>query len=803
MALSLGGQNYAICGRNGTGKSGIVDAIEFGLTGNISRLSGEGTDRLSVKAHAPHVDARSNPDLAQVTIKATIPSLQKSVTIIRNVSRSKAPVVSPPDADVLNILKRIAEHPELVLTRREIIKYVLATEGDRAQEVQAVLKLERLESIRSALTTIANTSNRDAKGAAQNATAAGDALAKALGISTLSEAAVLAAVNAHRQMIGLHDLKTIAPPISLTDGIAARAAKAGSTTITKSAGLLDVGELRSLVKKASDVAETPDGKSALVICADLQSDSETLKALANDGFLKTGLTFIEDRCPFCDHEWEPDALREHIRSKIASIDDARKKRTQAENCLVSCIATFEQLSQALRTFDRYALAANVSIPRDMTTFRQSVEASAQTLRRFLPVQDSVSILISPPEPSTAMVTFIDTIERFLTDLPDPSKEEAARQYLVVGQERLRTYREARRRKAKLDSQAELARVVLTTYASTTNMELTTLYRDVENDFASMYAALNAPDEAEFQAKLTPSLGKLGFDVNFYGRGFFPPGAYHSEGHQDAMGLCLYLGLMNHVLKGNFTFAVLDDVLMSVDAGHRRAVCALLKTKFPHTQFILTTHDRVWLNHMKTEGLIAPKSLVYFHSWDVATGPAFWDDVDVWDQIDTELKKDRVTVAAELLRNYLEYISGELCQRLRARVPFKLDGRMELGELLPFAYQQMGGLLAKGKAAANSWGNTGLRDSIANRHDELKVAYQGTSIDQWQVNAAVHYNSWATLDKNDFAPVVAAFKRLIDAFRCSNPDCLGFRSVLREEGTDKIVTCPCGTESFGLIGRMEK
>jgi len=68
------------------------------------------------------------------------------------------------------------------------------------------------------------------------------------------------------------------------------------------------------------------------------------------------------------------------------------------------------------------------------------------------------------------------------------------------------------------------------------------------------------DEDTFEARLTPSMGKLGFDVDFYGRGHFPPGAYHSEGHQDGMGLCLYLALMRHLLGDGFSLAVLDDVL---------------------------------------------------------------------------------------------------------------------------------------------------------------------------------------------------------------------------------------------------
>ena len=95
-------------------------------------------------------------------------------------------------------------------------------------------------------------------------------------------------------------------------------------------------------------------------------------------------------------------------------------------------------------------------------------------------------------------------------------------------------------------------------------------------------------------------------------------AYHSEGHQDAMGLCLYLALMRHTLGNDFTLAVLDDVLMSVDAGHRREVCSLLKTHFPKTQFILTTHDPVWLQFMRVDELI--KGSIAFGGWSVESGP---------------------------------------------------------------------------------------------------------------------------------------------------------------------------------------
>lgn len=797
LELTFGGRNFAVLGRNGTGKSGVVDAIEFALTGSISRLSGEGTDKLSVKKHAPHVDSRSNPENARVTLRASIPSLKKTVELVRSPNDPSHPVVTPSDPDVLAVLKQVEDHPELVLTRREIIRYVLATEGKRSEEVQAVLKLDRVDHIRGTLRTISNAQQREEKSALQLVSSASDVLTQALGIPQLSKESLLAEVNIRRQVLGVPTIPVLTPTTSLKDGIATQA-KTAIVKVVKTIALKDLAECRTQIARLQAHETDSEFERAREACEPLTRDPSQLADLSRETFLRTGLGFVSDpHCPFCDRDWDIASLREHVDQKLKELDKVRTLRTEAEKAIEPVEELIRKMVTTIGAVVRHGVALGVPLP-ELQTFEASLERMSRTLRDFLPLSDTVIALTSPPIPSVEALAAVDDVERRVKGLPDPSKEDEAREYLIICQERLDRYREACQKREETGRKARLSKQVADTYAKTSDDQLTGIYKAVEQDFAEMYSALNTPDEADFEAKLTPSIGKLGFGVNFYGRGVFPPGAYHSEGHQDAMGLCLYLALMKHVLKENFLFAVLDDVLMSIDAGHRRAVCTLLRTRFSETQFILTTHDRVWLAHMQAENLVTKKSSVQFRSWNIDVGPASWDEIDIWTDIEKELEKDRVSVAAELLRNYLEYISAELCDRLIAQVDFRLDDRNQLGDLLPQAFGRLKKLYSKGKDAANSWNLKDMRKELAERYSHAVDVYERTQTDQWQTNAAIHYNSWASLLKEDFDPLVASFKALLDAFRC--PKCQSFLRVLRDGMSDKAVTCNCGQAGFNLLNK---
>lgn len=149
-------KNFAISGPNGSGKSGVIDAIEFGLTGEIKRLTGSGTKGLSVSEHGPHVDKVKFPGASFVELKVYLPKLGKSATIKRSIKASKKPEITPDEPDVREALEAVAAHPEITLSRRDIIRFILAEPSKRSQEIQALLKLDELGETRAALYTAQN-----------------------------------------------------------------------------------------------------------------------------------------------------------------------------------------------------------------------------------------------------------------------------------------------------------------------------------------------------------------------------------------------------------------------------------------------------------------------------------------------------------------------------------------------------------------------------------------------------------------------------------------------------------------------
>jgi hypothetical protein len=137
----------------------------------------------------------------------------------------------------------------------------------------------------------------------------------------------------------------------------------------------------------------------------------------------------------------------------------------------------------------------------------------------------------------------------------------------------------------------------------------------------------------------------------------------------------------------------------------------------------------------------------------------------------------------------------VCHRLRAPVEFHGDAQYQLGELLPAAITHMRKIYRSAKEAANSWNHREVVGQVAARESEFGLLADSSKAEQWQVNVAVHFNSWNNLAKEDFGPVATAFRELLRGFTC--PDCGEYLRVSPGRETPEAVRCECGKTNINL------
>jgi recombinational DNA repair ATPase RecF len=799
LPIPFNRKSFGIYGPNGTGKSGVVDAIEFVLTGNVTRLTGKGTGGLSVKQHGPHVDFRSQTDKAVVRAKVFAPILNKSFTIERRVNQAGKPAIEPADdAEINALVRELSIHPEFALSRREILKYVLAEPGKRNEEVQALLKLDDVEKIRTALKKIVNECTKANEHAKNQLDQTRGQLVSALKIPQLTVPAMLQSVNERRNILGLESLAEIGKDTSLKAGIVGAGANQKSALVKKGAATADLAAVETRSGAQDSQAVTESRTATVAILTQLKKDPALLSNFRRRDFLTRALELVDGpACPVCDHPWEVEALRQLVQGKLKAAAEASALKTKLATVSQDLRQEISELVGLIGVVEGHALILKqAECAEELRAWKEALVG----LRAASTTGDALDATIGALESEwrrapAKLIPYIDTLRTAIAALPDPSVEDAAREFLIMSQERLEVYQNARRQFERQKNRVDVAEKVSQAFEDSSKGVLTALYREVEKDFTKYYSFVHREDEAEFSGTLTPSLGKLGFEVNFYGKGMFPPGAYHSEGHQDSMGLCLYLALMKRILGKDFRLAVLDDVLMSVDAGHRKEVCRLLRQEFADTQFIFTTHDQVWLNHMIGEGLTTSKTVIEFRRWSVEDGPHNWDFSDVWSDIDDCLNDNDVPGAAHTLRRYLEKTSADLCSRLRVMVEFRSSQAYDLGDFLPPLIGRFGELLKRAKEAAQSWGQTDTFNRLKELHGKFSERWRLTDDEKWIINPGVHYNEWATLSREDFRPVAEAFKMLIEMFSC--PECNLQLYVDPPKGQMGSVRCECGQTNFNL------
>ncbi len=800
LTLHPNGKTFVVWGPNGTGKSGVIDSIDFLLTGKVTRLIGQGTKGLSLKAHGPHIN--TNPEDAYVRAKVKINGIKDPVELTREMSNPNNLQIIGCAKDVLIPITSIAERGQHVLTRREILRYITSESGTRAEQIQLLLNIYEIEKIRQNFVRISGNATKNVRG-----TSKALEQAKVGAISTSQDTSynrnsILNFANIQREILSGEKI-SILESINLKKEINVPTLVLGSnqniTLIEKT-----IENLLTLESKSEKISKA---NSALIqVIQEIKESLDLTNAFDRQELIKLGIqTILKDEmedCPLCDTVWGESKLIEYLNKKLLSIDRIRPLNAILEDnlALISKEVNFVKINigrllNVIKTVNelfKYEIEMKNWIEH-LEKLSEALESPILNYLNFDLNGKELKQLLAPENIKTHLEEIITVLK---VKFPKSSPEQDAWDILNKLEENIKAIEiaEIEHNNSKLiEKRAVLLQVE---FEKSRDKVLNELYTDIQQRFVDLYIDLHGEDEKDFKAKLEPKGAALNFEVDFYGTGTHPPHALHSEGHQDSMGLCLFLALAEYLAEGIIEVILLDDVVMSVDADHRRSLCRLLAKSFPEKQFLITTHDKTWANQLRTEGIVNSSTSIEFYNWDLDSGPHVNFEKDIWKDVRKALDENNISEGAAKLRRGAESFFEAVCDALEAPVVYRQNRRWELGNFMPTAYGQYKKFIRSGKDAAGSWNNELDKEKFAELDSMATQIYTRTQAEQWGVNGVVHYNDWANLTKNDFTPIADSFEDLFSLFLCRV--CGSMIKLIKNGANNEAIKCNCGNITWNLV-----
>jgi hypothetical protein len=537
----------------------------------------------------------------------------------------------------------------------------------------------------------------------------------------------------------------------------------------------------------------------------IKGDADLFRDLKLHELIKLGIRLADDTgcCPLCSTPWPPGELQQMLNQKLHHSENAA--RYKAEIDTISKFLTSEA-SRKKVSLNKIISVTQLADLKCESTLLQSwldnldlfVEALNNPVDKYkdLPFKpEEIQRMLAP----NGIIESLNRIESTIkAKYPATTPEQTSWEILIRLEENIKVLEDHRTSLEALIISHTRAKILSDSFQTARDLVLNRLYEDIRERFEDLYKQLHGQDEIGFSSKITPDGAALNFEVDFYGRGTFPPHALHSEGHQDSMGLCLYLALSEQLNKGLMNLTILDDVVMSVDADHRRELCHLLAKSFPDQQFIITTHDKTWANQLKTENVVKSQGLIEFYNWHIDTGPSISYEQDMWEKIMADIAMNDIPSAAHRLRRGSEQFFEESCDALHANVRYKMNNRWELGDFLPAAMGRYNELLKLAKKTSKSWEDEQFFAELEEQDGIRKSVFIRSNAEIWAINPNVHYNTWANFSKKDFIPVAEAFKDLFDIFKCNK--CNGLLHLTTIGMKEADVRCNCGKIKWNLIGK---
>jgi len=695
LFLELDGKNLLVLGENGSGKSSIVDAIEFFFRGSLSHFEGEATQTLSLRRHVPHKNFTTDDVKIEITFNPGGVAL----------SRTFRDEPSPPKE--FKEYFQIAKRGTFILRRSQILRFIYCKPADRFQAIASILGIESLDEIELTLKRVYDQLRGNVLSKQKQAEQILNDISQLLGKRITNSNKIISYLNECAQEAGLPTIKSLDEVDTLFDKML--------KTLTKTE---DLSLIVKLNKMQDDLSETLiDNKFHREFrrfhkkVLSLIQDETKIKDLSKRELLRIGKQAIEaddiNRCPLCGQRINRKEILDQIDKRLKTLtalsDEAsliRKTSVLIEDRLKSIINKLKSISTNLKLFPSLENRKD-----DVLNKIKFLEAllekvrSAKELKATVPFEefernrDELQMLIN---------SLSEICEVLLREMWIPKDWKQKYEVLRLFDQTRGKLNELLKIQESLNIERKccnLAKKLYTCFTKTKRAKITKIYKAISQDLNSFYCRLHPDDPHKNVELIIPETKRAStiLGIESFGRKREDPRALTSEGHQDSLGLCIFLAFVKKFNQG-CDLIVLDDVVTTIDAHHRELICELLLEEFRKYQFVITTHDEVWYEQLRSyqrisgmQGKFVNLKIVW---WDAENGPNIEPYKSRWNKIQERITLSDKHGAGIEGRLYLEWLLKKICHVTKAPVPFKASSRYTVADLLYPAKKRLEKLIAE-------------------------------------------------------------------------------------------------------------
>jgi len=686
LILPLEQRSIVLYGDNGTGKSSISDAIEWFYYGKIAHLSSEEIGKLGIEALRNFSLPEDKEGSLELTYSSSGLNCSKKIEIKKGVLKADS---TNKDAQFLEFIKE-SQKENLILRFNELVKFILSTKTEKLSNLSEIIGFAEVTSTRTVLKKALSDLSRDSK--VKNFDGAINIqqgnLLKQLNQNITSDQHFINAINELISPLKLG--KKIEELIDIDDFVTAIKKPTDNAIIEQQSFYSGIRDLASNFKlKIDPIDEAYRGYETQY--NKLSSDIDSLKKIILNDLLGAGEKILreghynDNLCPLCVQPKNSKELIKEIQQRIDDIKKVKAEQKKLTDLKTEFEATIKEVLYEINGLlkNQYFVdPSNAELKAKLEIVKNALSKYSQELIIDIAadkkIKTSAELKIKPNSLSEVETICNQKYDQLKSQIKDDKitdivvKIELSRSaYLQIGT--------LKKEKILIEKQKSTLEIIYADFAKKQKEGLELFINNFSGIINEYYQFMN-PDEQITDIKLKTienedELVGLTVCYKYHDCEVSPPHKYFSESHLNCFGLAFFLSSVRAFNKLN-KFILMDDVISSFDANHRKRFTDLLVEKFTDYQIILLTHEKQWFDYVKSA--VQNKNwLISEIKWSESKGAHLEESAgNLRQRIEYKISNNIDDDLGNNIRIYLEHILKDIAFNLKIKVQFQFNDKNE-------------------------------------------------------------------------------------------------------------------------------